>query len=173
INCLTPNIEAYIKLVDNKEISKKTKAENTLKTLNDYGDKIDYDFFKKFKIPVNSPVNVDTFCEELGINSYPVNRDKPFIRKTPQINFNELFPKNEHFTIYTFDGLEIKAKLAGDFNSELHFIDFNIYLYFNRHLNSQEIKPISFKQLNDEGIAHLHFARLNETEYFFTIYDNL
>lgn len=175
MNCTHVDIEKYINLIDKESITKinRNPKKVNYKTLNDFKEKIENKFFRKFSVPIVLPSTSDLNWRSQGINKYPFNNEEPVIRQTPQNSFIELFPKEEIIYIYTYDGNELTAVISGDFYSEIKFIDFNIYKYINEKLKLNRNTPISYEQLKEKGIEEFHFVRLNETEYFLTVLNEI
>lgn len=177
--CTDKNIEEYITIIqdnDNNYIYK-----NKIKDRIDYKNKPKLmsrvDFLRRFRSIKNSyldefdfrivqPKDVDVNWNQTGINSRGMYSNPVLKQTNTSIEFQDLFPVNNEFKIYTDDSFVFTAKLGGNFNREIHFLDINIYQYFKNRINLKENRPISFDDLKNHDSSRAYFTRLNENEYF-------
>lgn len=180
IICTAENIEDYINIIDDvvvfteSEIDEITIA-NDSKGIYGVGDgglknnisllinrlytRKNLLFYNKFSISV-------VLSEESDVSWYyrGINDNFPYIKQNNQIRFAEVFPENLTFKIYAPDYI-FDCRLGGKYNSNLYFLNINIYEYFARKLNIVEKTPINAYELDKLGVNKLYFERVNELEY--------
>lgn len=125
--------------------------------------RIDPDFYKEFELTIVLP-NKYAGWNRKGINSW-VKGKIPVLEQTPRLLFNKVFPRNHEFIIYTDDNKVLKAKLSGQFESQLMILNLNLYEYIRGRIGLKEKRPISYDDLKLRGFTKMYFTRINETEY--------
>lgn len=127
-------------------------------------------FYRSFEITVMMPPENNPRWNDRGINSW-VNNKTPVIEQTPRLSFSTVFPQEE-FIVYTDDNEVMKARLNGNFNGNLEFLNINLYQYIKQRIGLVKERPISYSDLILAGYAKLYFTRLNYNEYVMSFNEN-
>ena len=178
--CTAENVEDFINIIDDEilfyesdsdeiTVAKEPKGiyglgnwsvkDNILLLINRLYTRKNLLFYNKFSFAVVLPEESDVSWYYRGINDNP-----PYIKQNNQIRFAEVFPENLTFKVYAADYI-FDCRLGGKYNSNLYFLNTNIYEYFARKLKLVEKKPINAYELDKLGINKLYLERVNELEY--------
>ncbi|MEB8068153.1 restriction endonuclease PLD domain-containing protein [Mammaliicoccus fleurettii] len=181
--CTTPNIDKFIDFYnedsndvnvegetqrDNNSslsnISTIQKEQEYISTFKKLKTNPNPHYYRKFKIEIVLNKHQNPTWSEKGINAW-INNRQPYLQSSQKVFFEKYFPNDEIFYIYTDDGIKFKCKLGGKFNSEIHFVNSNIYEYVKRRINLTVNRPISRDDLINYGNTAFNFTRVNETKY--------
>lgn len=125
----------------------------------------DYTYYNEFDFLIVNPKSIDHYWDTTGVNSSQVNKVPVLKQTSPNMEFKDVFPLNEEFIIYTEDGEKLYAKLGGNFNREIHFFDFDIYMYLKDRIGLVSNRPISYEDLKKYNLSSIFFIRKNKNEY--------
>lgn len=186
VSCLTAQIKEYITLYEDEEFSdslgtnpsiittveeasrsseyikSKDKEIDYFKNKNYYINRSNY-IDEELEIAVVLPESNNINWDIKGINSY-LEGKKPTLDTNIKVKLEQFFPE-EVFNVTLPNGKVVKAKLSGEFNRQIEFLDFNLYLYFSDLIGLSSQVPITFKMLEKKGISVAHFIKVNEKEY--------
>lgn len=126
---------------------------------------IDWDYYKKFKLPIVLHSHRNHHWASTGINAWTEQR-KPVLEQTSRLLFKNVFPDGEEFYIYTDDKLIFRAKLTGKFSRQLELLNADLYRYILNRLKLEENKPISYESLLRRNSTSLYFERINFNEFY-------
>jgi len=179
MSCLNPNVEKYINFYqDNGDSLDYAEFLNRHTLLNETSDKMEPDnlgrsekwreirfstnivYYNTFYVEILPSMNNEVW-KYSGINSW-VNSGEPVLIQTPRLMFDQVFPENDVFYIYTDDGLEISATLSGHFNKYLKFNNVNIYEYVKKRIGIHNKRPIHYMDLLSYGCTNFYFERIEK-----------
>nr|WP_263314754.1 restriction endonuclease PLD domain-containing protein [Mammaliicoccus sp. Marseille-Q6498] len=145
-------------------IYKKSKKSSYIPTFKKLRNNPNTHYFNKFDIEVVLDEKANPTWSEKGINAW-VNNKSPHIQSTLRVVFEKYFPTDEIFEVYTDDGFKFKCRISGKFNSELQFINENIYEYIKNRINLNQNRPISRNDLTEYGKTKFHFIKVEKNIY--------
>lgn len=144
--------------------STKKKKTNYIKRFRSIRSNADPNYYQKFSIEIVQDNITNPRWKDTGINAW-VNKKTPILSQKAGIFFDQVFPKDEKFKLYTDDDKIFHGILTGRFNSELKLLDGNFYEYIKERIKLQTFRPISHEDLMEYGVTKLFFERINKNEY--------
>lgn len=149
---------------NDNQISSYQKSSTYISTFKKLKNNSNFSYFTNLEIEVVLGKEENPTWSIKGINSWKENK-KPIIQSPLRKKFENFFPANKKFDVYTDDGMLFKCQLGGKFNTELQFIDINIYEYVKNRINLEEKRPISKNDLIKYGNTKFYFTRVEENMY--------
>lgn len=122
-------------------------------------------FSKDFSIEVVLPKSGNPHWASNGVNAWRQNK-QPHLLQTNKVKFNNYFPSEQMFDIYADDGVKLKAKVTGKFNSrQLSVENVNLYEYVCKRIGLNNGAPISYENLLAYGRTNMVFNRIDNKTY--------